>query len=89
MIHKLKILEPFADAVASGAKSFEVRKNDRGYNAGDLVQFEPVRDDLLSTAIRDHPVGGKTFEITYVLSGWGIESGYVAFGIAMKEESDV
>lgn len=89
MIHKLKILEPFADAVASGAKSFEVRKNDRGYNAGDLVQFEAVRDGLLSTVIRDHPVGGKTFEITYVLSGWGIESGYVAFGIAMKEESDV
>lgn len=87
MIHKLKILESFADAVASGAKSFEVRKNDRGYNAGDLVQFEAVRDDLLSTAIRDHPVSGKTFEITYVLSGWGIESGYVAFGIAKEEES--
>ena len=37
MEHQIKILESFADAVYSGEKNFEVRKNDRGYQKGDVV----------------------------------------------------
>ena len=38
MEHVIKILEPYADAIVEGRKKFEVRKNDRGYNAGDTVK---------------------------------------------------
>lgn len=31
-----------------------------------------------------HPLNGKEYEITYVLSGWGIENGYVALGIVPR-----
>ena len=40
MIHKIKILEQFADEIISGNKNFEIRKNDRGYQKGDLIRFE-------------------------------------------------
>lgn len=37
MIHALKILPEYFEAMAAGAKSFEVRKNDRPYHTGDYV----------------------------------------------------
>lgn len=79
MVHELKIREPFADAVVEGSKRFEIRENDRGFNAGDLVRFQAVDDHGMKVA---HAINGKLYEITYVLSGWGLENGYVAFGIA-------
>ena len=37
MIHELKILPVYFDAVVSGKKTFEVRKNDRPFHEGDLL----------------------------------------------------
>lgn len=82
--HKLKILEDFADAVAMGHKTFEVRKNDRGFQKGDIVIFDCIDKD---GSLIQHCIHHKAYEITYVLNGWGIENGYVVFGI--KEVSDV
>lgn len=35
--HELKCHEEFYEAVISGHKTFEIRKNDRGFQAGDLL----------------------------------------------------
>ena len=78
MKHKLKIKEQFADAIMDGRKRFEVRENDRGFNAGDEVEFQCVNDILIRI---NHPINGKAWRISYVLSGWGIETGHVVFGI--------
>lgn len=32
--HRLKVLIKYADAIMDGTKTFEVRKNDRGYEVG-------------------------------------------------------
>lgn len=37
MIHALKTLPEYFEAVISGTKLFEVRKNDRNYREGDLL----------------------------------------------------
>ena len=37
MIHELKILTEYFEAVASGRKRFEIRKNDRDYKVGDRL----------------------------------------------------
>lgn len=37
MEHKLKILPEYFEAVKSGSKTFEVRKDDRGFQAGDTL----------------------------------------------------
>ena len=83
MLHELKIDKHFADAVLAGRKTFEVRRNDRGFNAGDLVRFEVVERGAAFVFSREsHPLNGEMYRIGYVLSGWGLEEGYVAFSIA-------
>lgn len=37
MTHELKTLPPFFEKVVSGEKTFEVRVNDRDYQAGDFL----------------------------------------------------
>ena len=81
--HNIKILESFANAVLSGDKTFEVRENDRGYQAGDKVRFTVLYDsDHLENG--SHALNKELFDITYVLSGWGIKDGYVVFGIRRR-----
>lgn len=83
MLHELKIEKQFADAVLDGRKTFEVRRNDRGFNAGDLVRFEVVEQGAAFTLpCRSHPLNGEMYRIGYVISGWGLNEGYVAFSIA-------
>lgn len=81
--HYIKLNIEFCDAVKSGDKCFEVRKNDRGYQKGDHIVFIPV-DEI--GAHMYHSIVDKEYVITYVLSGWEIENGYVVFGI--KEVSE-
>ena len=77
MTHRIKIQDVFADAVMSGQKTFEVRRNDRNYQRGDHVVFTAV----VNGKKINHPINKEQYEITYVLSGWGLKDGYVAFGI--------
>lgn len=84
-IHELKLGEGFADEVLSGQKCFEIRLNDRGYQKGDLIKFKVV--DSLGISLPD-PINNKLFEITYVLSGWGLKEGYVVFGIRKTEKEE-
>ena len=79
MIHEIKLLETFAEAVLDGRKNFEVRENDRGYQRGDIVRFTVI--DKAGNRV-EHPLEIEQFVITYVLSGWGIRDGFVVFGIS-------
>ena len=83
MIHKIKLQKEFADAVLSGDKCFEIRLNDRGYQKGDKVQFK-VMDGLIQM---HHDLEKKTYIITYVINGWGLENGFVVFGI--REDGEI
>ena len=81
MEHILKIRDRYFDAIASGVKTFEVRKTERDYRIGDrLVLFE-VRDDGEET--------GKsvTVRVTYVLLGpaYGLMDGYCIMGIKLSK----
>jgi hypothetical protein len=38
-VHELKCWPPFFDAIVSGAKTHEIRKDDRGYVVGDLLRL--------------------------------------------------
>ena len=78
MRHIIKLREEFADAVVNGDKTFEVRLNDRGYQKGDTVKFRVVTTMGIEFY---HEINEMEFEITYVLNGWGLKDGYVAFAI--------
>lgn len=76
--HEIKLSIEFCDDVLSGAKSFEIRNNDRNYQIGDIIKFIPVSSNGLRI---HHNVENKEYVITYILSGWGLKEGYVALGI--------
>lgn len=79
MTHTLKLHKEYADAVLSGEKSFEIRFNDRGYQKGDFIEFNVI-DGIYEI---NHPLNDKTFVITYVLNGWGLQENWCA--LAIKE----
>ena len=84
-IHILKLRAEFADAVEDGTKNFEIRENDRGFQKGDLVQFSVVTALGTQTSMY-WKLEEKLYKITYVISGWGLKNGYVAFGIREVED---
>ena len=42
MIHELKIQKQWADAKLAGEKPFEIRRNDRGFQKGDIVRYKVI-----------------------------------------------
>lgn len=93
--HDLKCWPEFFDAIVDGRKTFEVRKNDRGYQTGDtllLRKWDPHAATLHWVGRDNKPVvhqehaASVTMRVTYVLSGMGIEHGYVVMGIERVEE---
>lgn len=83
--HTLKTLAPYWHASAVGTKTFEVRKNDRNYQAGDIVHLLWQTDQ--TQKLGDYTLGQLSFRIGYVLEGgqFGLEPGYVAFSLLPLE----
>lgn len=78
--HKIKLRLEFCDAVLNREKTFEVRKNDRGYQKGDHIKFLPISVGVFENPVH-HEIESHEYKITYVLSGWGINEGYVILAI--------
>lgn len=80
MIHKLKTIQPYFNEVKEGKKTFELRKNDRGFKQGDLLILEEFDPELGY----DAGYTGKAFvvRVEYLLEGFdGIEEGYCILGV--------
>ena len=84
MTHNLKLENDFCDYVLEGIKTFELRKNDRNYHPGDIIKFQAV----CNGEPVDHKINGKPYKITMVLSGWGLQDGFVAMAIREVESKD-
>lgn len=84
-VHTIKIMEDFCDALMSGEKSFEIRKNDRGYQTGDVLQFIPVDSSGLPVK---HRIEHEVFDVIYILSGWGLKNGFVCMAIKRRGADD-
>lgn len=50
MTHELKIWPQFYCRVADGSKTFEVRKNDRAFQSGDLVILREYDPDAINNS---------------------------------------
>ena len=48
-VHELKVIPPYLDALVSGSKTFEVRKNDRAYQRGDVLRLREWHPDHTNT----------------------------------------
>lgn len=85
MTHDLKTVQPYFDAVASGAKTFEIRKNDRGFEVGHHLFLREYQDD--GEGFGDGYTGRATLRrITYITDfPDGLREGYVVMGIDKPE----
>lgn len=83
-VHDLKILNDFADSIVAEDKTFEIRENNKGFQKGDFIKFQAI--DTMGINNFSHLINNKLYEITFVLSGWGLKDGVVA--LAIKEKVD-
>ena len=83
--HQLKTWPQYFERIISGQKNFEVRKNDRDFQVGDILilnHYDPDAD--ITVSAEDVFIRVK---ITYILHGpgLGIEAGYCVMGIEIEE----
>lgn len=74
-VHDVKLGTTFFDDVKTGRKTFELRKNDRGYKEGDIIVVHEYKDGTTT---------GRTIEkkIVYMLEDFtGLEDGYCILGL--------
>lgn len=80
MIHELKTWPKYFKRVYFGEKTFEIRKDDRDYQPGDVLQLKEYDPETKEYT------GRQTFAtVTYLLPGgqFGIEEGYVVMSIKL------
>ncbi len=88
--HRLKTDEPAYNAVRRGDKNFEIRKDDRMFQTGDVVTLEHHIPTEAKWGAGPPKLPGNpdlTFRIGFVLRGgqYGIEPGYVGFSLLPLE----
>ena len=87
--HSLATLETYWDAVESGVKTFEVRRDDRGFQRGDVLLLRKLRrhGDYINDAglVTSHAEFAATLRarVSWILTGGqlGIEPGYVVMSL--------
>jgi len=71
MRYDLKTWPEFFKPILEGVKNFELRKDDRGYKVGDILN--------LKEWTKSEEYTGRIIiaEVTYILSGLGLKPGWV------------
>ncbi|WP_455719025.1 DUF3850 domain-containing protein [Anaerosporobacter sp.] len=83
MLHQLKTTAEYFLDVASGKKTFEVRKNDRDFCVGDFIGLNELTNKPVNNK-DDYKETGRFIlaEVTYVLNDINyVKDGYVVLGI--------
>ena len=82
--HRLKTLPPYFERVQSGQKTFEIRKNDRDFQVGDILELEyynPLESSLVGYNCHFVPI--IKVEVKYILNGgkFGLDADYCIMAI--------
>lgn len=81
-VHQIRLAKSYFDDVANGIKTFELRKNDRGYKKGDILEMMEFADGKNT---------GRTVRVlvTYIIEDYtGIEDGYCIMATTLLNEND-
>jgi len=84
--HVLNIQAEYFEAIYRGEKTFEVRRDDRGFQKGDFLHLRKLnnRDELANNIDPLH------CKVLWVLTGGqhGIEPGYVVMSIRLLQQTE-
>lgn len=77
--HHLKTWPPFFQQIIDGEKTFELRRNDRGFKTGDYLVLEEYQPDgkIYTGRILVRKIGA------IVEGDWGLESGVCAMSLLL------
>jgi len=78
--HELKVWPEYYEALANGTKTFEYRKNDRGFEVNQLLWLSEW-----NPKIEEYTKRSMLFEIQYILYGgkMGIPEGYCIMSLGI------
>ena len=85
--HVLKTLPDYWHAIERGEKTFEVRRDDRGFQKGDVLVLRRLRKSFGGVWVEDRSPDNSPYDlrfaVTYVLTGgqFGVEPGYVVMAL--------
>ena len=82
--HEIEVWPAYFHPISSGEKRFEVRRDDRGFQKGQVLWIREY--DYMARSYRDKHTGNAVFaRIDWVLSGgqFGIEPGYIVMSISL------
>lgn len=78
-MHDLKILPEYFSAISEGKKTFELRKDDRDFEVGDVLRLHEWNGNGYSGRI-------ITCKVTYILKGMkGLDPDYAILSVALIE----
>lgn len=80
MRHDLRCDLAVFELVKSGRKNFEIRKNDRGYEVGDILILHQTRGPDAPEVYTGHTL---TRRVSCLIAGerYGLQPGYIAMGL--------
>lgn len=81
-VHQIRLAKPYFDDAANGIKTFELRKNDRGYKKGDILEMMEFADGKNT---------GRMVKVlvTYILEDYtGIEDGYCIMATKLMKDGE-
>lgn len=91
-LHELKIKHEYLVDVSIGIKTFELRKNDRDYQVGDLIHFIDNREETGNKDDIEPYIDRETlYKIIYILKNvpeYGLDKDYCILGIKKLEIKD-
>lgn len=85
MLHELKTWPTYFERIADGSKTFEIRRNDRGYQAGDtlrLREYDPSGDH---DDCPDNDCRGKRYTGREAFRTVGFVAAGTLFGLELGE----
>lgn len=86
--HELKVAPPYIHAISSGEKKFEVRRDDRGFQRGDVLWLREYNAKKIGSS---RYTGNEEYvRVDWILTGgqFGIEPGYVVMSISVLREGE-
>ena len=84
-MHELKTDPVVFELSQLGLKLFEIREDDRDFKQGDILQLKETKYSAHGMVFQNRPLEftGRVqyFEVTCVISGYGLIPGFVALGL--------
>lgn len=85
-VHELKCWPEYMDALLDGSKTFEIRRDDRGFAVGDTLRLTEYHPDTETYGLR---VACVVVTFLTRLSAWGIDSDAVVMAIEPVDVPDL